>query len=191
MEKNKSYPIQIKLGIKSALCASIFSIGWIVLLFIFSFFYFAFSEALKVRVSNQGILTAFINAVLPKFIILMIVLTLLGILISWLSMKFTGYTLDNKTFIFKNGIIARSEKNLPYSKIQHIVLYESFWQRIFGISSVSIETASESIFNLQGQNQGQQQISTAPFIPNLLKSDAIKLRQTILLKTLKTRGSGI
>lgn len=95
------------------------------------------------------------------------------------------YSLDNKSLTFKGGVISRFEKVIPYSKIQHAIIYESFWQRVLGLSSVSVETAREagSARNTYGMIYGQQnavQLRTGPFIPDLKKEDAEKLKDYII-----------
>ena len=80
-----------------------------------------------------------------------------------------------------------------YSKIQHIIIYESLGQRFFGLSSVSIETAREGI-NSNYQTSGRQNArikSTGPLIPDLNKKDAEKLKNKILVLKKKYSRSGI
>jgi uncharacterized membrane protein YdbT with pleckstrin-like domain len=109
------------------------------------------------------------------------VLIILGMLWNLLYLNSIEYSLDNKNFTFRGGVISRFEKVLPYSKIQHVITYESFWQRVLGLSSVSVETARESGFtqNAYGQ-QNTIQIRTGPFIPDLNTEEAEKLKNYII-----------
>lgn len=109
------------------------------------------------------------------------ILVIIGILWSLLYLNSIEYSLDNKNLTFKCGVISRFEKVLPYSKIQHAIIYESFWQRVLGLSSVSIETARESGFtsNTYGQ-QNTIQTRTGPFIPDLNTEEAKKLKNYII-----------
>lgn len=113
--------------------------------------------------------------------IILSVLVILGMLRSLLYLNSIEYSLDNKNFTFCGGVISRFEKVLPYSKIQHVIIYESFWQRVLGLASVSIETARESGFapNAYGQ-QNTVQIRTGPFIPDLNTEEAEKLKNYII-----------
>jgi uncharacterized membrane protein YdbT with pleckstrin-like domain len=96
-----------------------------------------------------------------------------------------SYSVDTKDFTFKGGIISRFEKILPYSKIQHVVTYESFWQRILGLSSLSIETARQNGMQSGLQyGRGNQDNNLAgmrnPVIPDLKKDEAEKLKNYII-----------
>lgn len=101
------------------------------------------------------------------------VLVVLGILWNLLYLNSIEYSFDNKNLTFRGGVISRFEKVIPYSKIQHIITYESFWQRFLGLSSVSIETARESGFASATYGEG-------PFIPDLNVEDAEKLKNHII-----------
>jgi len=188
MEANNSYPIQIGKGIKASIASSLVTLIILGLIVFIGIIYFVFSKNIMPDSVPLAIIGAIVVMVIP-IMSLVIFFTIIVIIYSWLSMKFTSYSLEAKTIIFKTGILARSEKNLPYSKIQHVVIYEGFWQRVFNIASVSIETAGEGGF-IQ-QNPQQIQLRIGPFIPNLLKEDAVKLKNEILIKALKTKGSGI
>ena len=113
--------------------------------------------------------------------IILCVLVILGMLWSLLYLKSIEYSLDTKNFTFRGGVISRFEKVLPYSKIQHVIINESFWQRVLGLSSVSIETARESGFvsNAYG-DQNTIQTRTGPFIPDLNTEEAKKLKNYII-----------
>ena len=112
---NNPYPIQIKKRILfNLICSIVFVVAVILIAAIFS-------------------LTAavYITIILSSIVII-------GLLFNFLYLKSIEYSLDDKNFTFRGGVISRFEKFLPFSKIQHVVIYESFWQRLLGLSSVSI-----------------------------------------------------
>lgn len=155
---NNPYPIQIKKRISFSLAF------WFVLIIAIFFVISIFSLTIAVYTA-----------------VILGVLVIIGILWSLLYLNSIEYSLDNKNLTFKGGVISRFEKVLPYSKIQHVITYESFWQRILGLSSVSIETARESGFaqNTYGR-QNTIQIRTGPFIPDLNTEEAEKLKNYII-----------
>jgi uncharacterized membrane protein YdbT with pleckstrin-like domain len=173
---NNPYPIQIGTGIK----ISFFSFAWTLLI------YAIIGSIVFLTEDTSPI--AFILVLL-----LLIVINSIGIFISYLYLNSLGYSLEQKTFIFKGGIISRFEKDLPFSKIQHVILYESFLQRLFGLASVSLETARESgyVQNNSGFSSswsGNTRIKpTGPLIPHLKKEDALKLRQYVLAAMSKSK----
>jgi uncharacterized membrane protein YdbT with pleckstrin-like domain len=156
---NNPHPIQIK---KRILFNLIYGFVWLIAIF------------LIVAIFS---LTIAIYTALAIF-----VLIILGMLWNLLYLNSIEYALDNKNFTFKGGVISRFEKVLPYSKIQHVIIYESFWQRVLGLSSVSIETARESGFapNTSYGQQNAVQVRTGPFIPDLNTEEAEKLKSYII-----------
>ena len=110
---------------------------------------------------------------------------IIGMLWTLLYLNSIKYSLDNKNLTFKGGVISRFEKVIPYSKIQHAIIYESFWQRVLGLSSVSIETARESgvapnYGTIIYGTRNATTMPTGPFIPDLNKEDAKKLKDYII-----------
>jgi uncharacterized membrane protein YdbT with pleckstrin-like domain len=45
--------------------------------------------------------------------------------------------------LLRTGILSRQEKHLPYKSIQNVTVRQSFFERMFGIASVSIENAAQ------------------------------------------------
>jgi len=155
---NNPYPIQIKKRILfNLICSIVFVVAVILIAAIFS-------------------LTAavYITIILSSIVII-------GLLFNFLYLKSIEYSLDDKNFTFRGGVISRFEKFLPFSKIQHVVIYESFWQRLLGLSSVSIETAREGGFatNTYGQRYNVK-VRTGPYIPDLKTEDAEKLKDGVI-----------
>ena len=79
------------------------------------------------------------------FSIVGVVLILVLIQTGWdyLYLSSYVYELGNEQVFLKAGVISRFERNIPYSRIQHITLYETFWQRMLGLCTISIDSARE------------------------------------------------
>ena len=155
---NNPYPIQIK---KRILFNLVFGFVWIVAIFL----------VITIFSLNIAVYTAIILGVL----------IIIGMLWNLLYLNSIEYSLDNKNFTFRGGVISRFEKVLPYSKIQHAIIYESFWQRVLGLSSVSIETARESGITSNAYGLPNTiQIRIGPFIPDLNTEEAEKLKNYII-----------
>ncbi len=169
---NNPYPIQIK---KRILFNLIYGIARIVLIsLIIGIFFFMSPSDYEFHGFLFSTVVIFIAVIMGIILVIQIVWNLL-------YLNSIEYSLDNKNLTFKGGVISRFEKVIPYSKIQHAILYESFWQRILGLSSLSIETARESGYNPNAY--GQQtlvQKRTGPFIPDLNNEDAEKLKNYII-----------
>ncbi len=54
-------------------------------------------------------------------------------------------TVQSDRFVFKKGIMDKSEVVIPFSRITNYADQQSFFDRMFGISNFKIETAGSSI----------------------------------------------
>jgi uncharacterized membrane protein YdbT with pleckstrin-like domain len=95
----------------------------------------------------------------------------------YLYVKSIEYYLDENNLVLKGGVISRFEKVLPYSRIQHVIIQESFWQRILGLASVSIETARET--GIYVGYRKYRTVEKSPTIPDLNLEYAKKLKDQI------------
>jgi uncharacterized membrane protein YdbT with pleckstrin-like domain len=66
---------------------------------------------------------------------------------------------------------------LPYSRIRHVRIQESFWQRILGLASVSIETVRET--GICVGYRKYRTVEKSPTIPDLNLEDVKKLKDQI------------
>ena len=64
-------------------------------------------------------------------------LTLISIILKWFTHK---YELDYRSFHLYKGIFNKSERTIPFSKIQNVNLHTSLFHRIFKVTSVNFET---------------------------------------------------
>lgn len=156
------YPIQIK---KKILFNLIYGLILILLICLFVGIFF------------RGFL---FSAVFIFFTIIMGIVLVIQIVWRLLYLNSIKYSLDKQDLTFKGGVVSRFEKVIPYSKIQHAIIYKTFWQRILGLSSLSIETARESGQKPTYGRQTVVKIRTGPFIPDLNKEDAEKLKNYII-----------
>jgi uncharacterized membrane protein YdbT with pleckstrin-like domain len=167
-----SYPINIGKSILAGLFSLI--ITFAVLFFIGLVFLFIFPV---------------VTLVLFMFMGFILFLSVISFIFQYLYLINLSYEVNDKNFVLKGGIIGKFEKILPYSKLQHVIVNQSWGQRIFGISTVCIQDASQQVI-MQGRNQGP--VIDVPTIPGLFKEDALKLRDFIIIEILKTKsGQGI
>ncbi|MBP1913951.1 PH domain-containing protein [Lederbergia galactosidilytica] len=64
-------------------------------------------------------------------------LALVSIVLKWLSHK---YKLEGRAFHLYKGIFSKSERTIPFSKIQNVNRHTSIFHRIFKVTSISFET---------------------------------------------------
>lgn len=58
--------------------------------------------------------------------------------------KFYGFALRDKDILFRQGYIVSKLKIIPFNRIQHSAINRSFFDKIFGISTLKIFTAGGS-----------------------------------------------
>ncbi|MBO1513576.1 PH domain-containing protein [Metabacillus bambusae] len=64
-------------------------------------------------------------------------ITLISIILKWFTHK---YELDDQSFHLYKGIFRKSERTIPFSKIQNVKRHASLFHRIFNVTSISFET---------------------------------------------------
>ncbi|MCX6788304.1 MAG: PH domain-containing protein [Candidatus Jorgensenbacteria bacterium] len=108
-----------------------------------------------------------------------------------LSRAYFHYSLDEHFMILHQGIISKQNRNVPYGRIQGVFLNQGLFDRIFGLTSLTIEDFSDggrSIMNANGSVGGKSSQEVIGFvgnkihIPGLKKGDAEELKAIILQK---------
>ena len=97
-----------------------------------SFFFVIFFFVIK-----AGSESTFITIWQGRFFYLAFGLTLISIILKWFTHK---YELDYRSFHLYKGIFSKSERTIPFSKVQNVNRHTSFFHRIFKVTSVSFET---------------------------------------------------
>lgn len=77
------------------------------------------------------------------FIIGLIISPPLIYLYFMLTIKNYHYEFGDKLITLKQGIISKSERTVMYGRIQKICVFQGIINRLLGLASISIETASE------------------------------------------------
>lgn len=168
------YPIQIKKRIWFTIIIGILRMI-IVALLIFGWFGLIQDE------DSQGEIQKFTLVIILFALAIMGFILLVQIIWKILFLHSIKYSLDTQNFIFKGGVISRFERVLPYSKIQHVIIYETFWQRVLGLATVSVETAREGGFGPAAYGSRRNMIiSTGPLIPDLIRDQAILLKDHLI-----------
>lgn len=82
----------------------------------------------------------------PWSFILCLILSLVGIgliifLIWWIRTKGTELTVTNERASLRKGILSKFTNDVYLTDVRNVQIYQSFWQRVFGVGSVSISSA--------------------------------------------------
>jgi uncharacterized membrane protein YdbT with pleckstrin-like domain len=60
-----------------------------------------------------------------------------------LKRNMVRYTVTDSTMEIDTGLIARTTRNIPLSKIQDVTVSASIWQRLLGFGDIIVDNASE------------------------------------------------
>lgn len=103
--------------------------------------------------------------------ILGVILLIAGVatLLSYLGFKIKGYSVREKDIHYRKGLLFRSMISIPFNRIQHCEVSESFLDRMFDLAKLKIYTAGGSNSDL--------------VIPGLPKESAHELRAMILSRS--------
>jgi len=83
-------------------------------------------------------------------------------------LKSLGYALREKDIIYKRGFIFTKTTVIPFNRVQHASISRGVWDKILGISSLSIFTAGGSGSDIA--------------IPGLEPEQALQLKEAIAVK---------
>lgn len=96
------------------------------------------------------------------------------------------YSLGKNFLEVSQGVISKKQRHLPYGVIQTVIVKQDWFDRVFGLASLSIEDASQG-----GKNYARQQDGAGGMLgssgnkielPGLKKADAEALKLLILEK---------
>lgn len=103
------------------------------------------------------------------------------------------YSLGEKYFNVKQGVISKKQKNLPYAVIQNVFVKQDIFDRIFGLACLKVENASmgggkakkRKSFTLTSGGSDSESVGASGNkvnIPGLKKQSAEELKNLILQK---------
>ncbi len=93
------------------------------------------------------------------------------------------YEFTDKELKIEKGVIFKTYKSIPYSRIQNIDINRGILARLSGYSSLNIQTAGYS-----GYPYGSQGLFSEGYIPGVSVSEAEKIREFLLKKISLGKG---
>ena len=123
---------------------------------------------------GYGVAFTFIGELAPfqtNITIGLIVLAVLIVLFSRIGFKKKGFAFRNHDVLFRQGIIATNTMVIPYNRIQHVAMHESFFSRMFGLAKIEIFTAGGNSSDIE--------------IPGIAKVQAENIKQLLMGKIQK------
>lgn len=115
--------------------------------------------------------------ILFGFILITLLSMPFGVLVRYLDRKYLFYKISPDLIWLKRGIINRTEKNIPFTRIQNVVIRRSLKDVCMDLATVMIENAASSGLVI---TQIDATYSNMVLIPGLKYSDAIYIRNEVL-----------
>lgn len=111
----------------------------------------------------------------------------------WLWQMHYRYEFGAEYIYMKNGILSVSEKNMGYNTVQDVKVDQTFIDRIFGVASIHIENAAQSMVPVQGRyGKVNAPVSNGITIVGLSVDDARKIaeemKRIVIHKTTARKG---
>jgi len=105
-----------------------------------------------------------------------LIIFLISYIYSYYWLKNLNFAFDQEKGTLVTGVLGRETKIVYYNRIQNIKVDQSFYERIFGVNTVGIETAGDS-----GVVQnGKTTVKSLFAIPGLRKQEAENLKNFLL-----------
>jgi len=182
----KDFPIQNKWLLKPVITGCWGSVTSTVVMAVIWSISLAGAESKLVGLGSMGL-----------FLILIFGFALLGMFFSvginaWKRATF-DFSFEENFIVLHQGIITRSQRNIPYAVIQHVILKQGFIDRyLLGLTTIMIENAvqdaSAMVYDSYARGNNRYQIESIGFmgnrvtIPGLSNADAQKLKTLVLTK---------
>ena len=87
-----------------------------------------------------------------------LIIPIIFLIVIILKTKYTKTTITTKEIISEHGVLSKTTDELLLKRITDVRLSQPFWQRIFGLSTISVSTTdvSNGVLNIKGVPKGQQ-----------------------------------
>ncbi|MEK6875276.1 MAG: PH domain-containing protein [Nanoarchaeota archaeon] len=157
---------------------STFIIAIILLLF------FGVSMFFNATRTSANLSSIFIFIILLAIAGLLLVI-IIGEIYARMSYNRWFYEFTNTNLKLERGIIWKRYSNIPYERVQNVDIQRGVIARIFGFSSINIQTAGYSMpaRGLGGTTEG--------YIPAVSIEDAERIREFVIKKTHKNFSDGL
>lgn len=158
--------------------------GFFSSVFVTFFFAMFFGGAFVAMESGDNPLSVFAG-IFSYILIILIILLMLVEVYARLAYKFFKYEFTSDQLRIERGIIWKRYSNIPYQRIQNVDITRGIIARMFGFSSVNIQTAG---YSMPANGRGMH---SEGYIPAVSIDEAEKIREFVVKKISNKKGSGL
>jgi len=129
--------------------------------------------------------TSIVGAMILLYVVLIVILLAWVEVYTQLTYRFFKYEFTADQLRIERGIIWKRYSNIPYQRIQNVDITRGVIARINGFSTVNIQTAGFS------GNANGQLMQSEGYIPAVSIDEAERIREFVVKKISKRKGSGL
>jgi uncharacterized membrane protein YdbT with pleckstrin-like domain len=129
------------------------------------------------------------KVVISFYIIMIVVFATFHLIVTVLRRANFHYSIDEKFFTLKQGVLSKQQRHIPYGVIQNLFIKQDLFDRVFGLASLTVENASYGAGGaVYPDVSRKQRVEMVGFsgnkvnIPGLTKQNAEILKGIILQK---------
>ncbi len=149
-----------------------------------AFFLGLFFSGIFAADDGDGFFVA-ISSVASTILIIFILFLILVEVYARLSYRFFKYEFTEDQLRVEKGIVWKKYSNIPYQRIQNVDIARGIIARIFGFSSVNLQTAG---YSMPANGRGMH---SEGYLPAVSIDEAEKIREFIIKKISKRKDSGL
>jgi putative membrane protein len=175
---SETYPITTKWLVTQFVLALFHSI-WITLVVMYAFF----SPGKNGAQSLANSFKIGFSDTTPYIIGIFVILFIFFILKTIIWMKTFHFSLTDENIFFKSGLISRTENIIPYKKVQDVIVYQGFIDKILGFASVKIQNVTDSSNGVVQGGTSKNTIPGQPYDKAQELSEVIRQKMTTGVKS--------
>lgn len=126
--------------------------------------------------------TIFISTIVIGIIILMLVTIVIRYAFIAANVRNFSFQLTTTNIIIQQGVLSKRRDSIPFSRIQNISIKSGFFDRLFHLSTISIETAGSSFGVMRGLGRSKVGSSAEGVIPGQKDPTLIERKIRELIK---------
>lgn len=121
----------------------------------------------------------FLSSIVIVIVIYFVIAIIISLIYSSLAYERWFYEFTPSNLKIESGIIWKKYSNIPYERVQNVDITRGVIARIFGFSTVNIQTAGYSYNNRRGWSEG--------YIPAVTMEEAEQIRNFLMKRISKSK----
>ena len=91
-----------------------------------------------------AVIIAVLGSILFPLAVVLCIIPLLYMIYKWMKIHFNKYKITTERIFFTTGIFSKKTEALELYRVKDIDVYEPFWQRIFKLGNIALQSSDET-----------------------------------------------